>query len=375
MCFSYKTDTVIIAYATYILSSFVMLVHIVARKEKVKFDMFYVILLLFFAWCLASNIWSIDFGASIISTITMAELTIYGLIFYEFLKYSDIDSEQWIKAIGYSVLAMGIYSLFYYGVNFFFESIISGHRLGLEINQENLFSSFAGFGCLIWLGLFCSKSRLSYLLFGVFSLILILAGGSRGSLVVTVVCLCLLYFSSYKKTRISWNKILICCLIITPLLYLFYNYGDRLDVIQRMFLFMNIFSSADDADGSALTRLDMIRFGFFSFLDRPIEGYGLNCYRILLLQYMGRYTYSHNNFIEILCNLGLVGFLLHYWIYAFILKLKKMNNLILFVMVIYVLFDGMFAPNYSFKLLYIIFALFCGTIKNNYITNGYLREK
>ena len=77
-------------------------------------------------------------------------------------------------------------------------------------------------------------------------------------------------------------------------------------------------------EGSFNLREEMIRLGFAWFLERPLFGYGMSNYSVLYEIETGWSTYSHNNFIEILINGGIVGFILYYFIYAYVfVKLFK----------------------------------------------------
>ena len=79
-----------------------------------------------------------------------------------------------------------------------------------------------------------------------------------------------------------------------------------------------------NADSSFDTREEMAQLGIKWFWEKPFLGYGLGNYSMLYGALTGRYTYSHNNFVEILVSGGLVGFIIYYSIYAFIfIKLFK----------------------------------------------------
>ena len=75
-------------------------------------------------------------------------------------------------------------------------------------------------------------------------------------------------------------------------------------------------SGKGGGDSSSATRANMIIDGWNLYKDRILTGYGINNYRIV-----SRYrTYAHNNFIEILVDTGLIGFVLYYFIYWNVLK-------------------------------------------------------
>ena len=75
---------------------------------------------------------------------------------------------------------------------------------------------------------------------------------------------------------------------------------------------------------SSDTRLLLIRYGIDLFKEKPIFGYGLDGYRIVtpLTGY-----YAHNNYIEIMVDLGLIGLILYYWfpIKLLIKSIKQMK--------------------------------------------------
>ena len=74
-----------------------------------------------------------------------------------------------------------------------------------------------------------------------------------------------------------------------------------------------------EADSSTLIRAFMIENGWRWFLWRPIQGYGLNNYGVLIADIMGSHVYAHNNFVELMVDLGLMGLIVYYTIYCFII--------------------------------------------------------
>lgn len=73
------------------------------------------------------------------------------------------------------------------------------------------------------------------------------------------------------------------------------------------------------ADSSALLRARYIQVGVNAWKKSPIIGYGINNYRVINLIETGHFTYSHNNFVEILVGVGGIGFLIYYSYYIKVL--------------------------------------------------------
>ena len=55
------------------------------------------------------------------------------------------------------------------------------------------------------------------------------------------------------------------------------------------------------------------------FYEKPILGYGINNFVSKIGQRIGVWTYAHNNYYEILADLGIVGFLIYYSYYIYLM--------------------------------------------------------
>ena len=104
-----------------------------------------------------------------------------------------------------------------------------------------------------------------------------------------------------------------------PLLY--ENVGERL-----VFTVKTLLGTArpNELEMSILERSGMIRDGARLFLQRPLLGYGLDCFRFA----SGLGTYSHNNYVEILFGVGIPGIITYYSMYFFPL-VKGIKNWII----------------------------------------------
>ena len=54
---------------------------------------------------------------------------------------------------------------------------------------------------------------------------------------------------------------------------------------------------------------------FLAFLERPIFGNGYDGFRVIIEAIIGVNVYSHSNYLDLLCNYGIVGFLIYYFNY------------------------------------------------------------
>lgn len=99
--------------------------------------------------------------------------------------------------------------------------------------------------------------------------------------------------------------------------FLYDNIGHRFEGL------FNIFNDVTETDGSTSIRINMIIKGLNFFTNKPLFGYGLDNYQIIYGLETGTIVYSHNNYVEMLVNLGLIGFMLYYVFFILILKLLK----------------------------------------------------
>ena len=101
----------------------------------------------------------------------------------------------------------------------------------------------------------------------------------------------------------------ICVILLT--IYFVIEYVPAFSVIEDRFndLITLATKGKSELTGDA-HRLYYIETGIEEFLKSPIIGKGF-CYSYFLFN-----TYTHNNYIELLLNNGLIGFITYYYIYA-----------------------------------------------------------
>jgi len=85
-----------------------------------------------------------------------------------------------------------------------------------------------------------------------------------------------------------------------------YQNGAEILAVQR---------TLDFEDSSYRTRAEMVQQGLQLWRHSPLFGNGVDAFRGL----SGQGTYAHNNYVELLCDIGLIGTLLFYAIYAQVL--------------------------------------------------------
>lgn len=163
-----------------------------------------------------------------------------------------------------------------------------------------------------------TKKKLLYFISILFFGIIVLFTGSRKALFIFGFAPLLFYYIS------SENKMRTTFLILLGgacLLYFVMNAPTLYNIIgKRIKSFWFYFSGNGNADSSTITRMEMINHGFIWFKEKPILGYGINNYSKLYGATTDRYTYAHNNLIELLVGMGFLGVIIYYYIYIYIIK-------------------------------------------------------
>lgn len=159
-------------------------------------------------------------------------------------------------------------------------------------------------GCILCLLLFCVIS------------------GTRKSFIILFVMLSVFYCFRYPKKLPKYFLMGAFGLGITLFLlmkipFLYNSIGVRIEALI-------LFAQGGKGDSSLVTRASFISLGMMYFKESPIWGNGVNCFKTI----PGAYgTYSHNNYVELLFSVGLVGTLSYYLMYLCTM-IKGMTNYI-----------------------------------------------
>ena len=99
---------------------------------------------------------------------------------------------------------------------------------------------------------------------------------------------------------------------------IFYNFiGYRMESL--------ISFNSSMQDNSMIERSLMRHYSWELFLEKPLLGHGAGTFRDYFVQISGKYLYSHNNHLEILSTLGIIGYVVFYGgLINILLKLYKL---------------------------------------------------
>ena len=139
LCFSYLDETLWISNSFFMLYCFASIIYILLFKQNYKFSLFHFYYFVLLAWMLLTCLWSLEIEIALQQFWTICQLTVFSLLTYELFKDKGILAcDHILKAIFFSGVFMGVYSIMLYTPENFIAAVITGERLGAEINQINM---------------------------------------------------------------------------------------------------------------------------------------------------------------------------------------------------------------------------------------------
>ncbi|GIQ69768.1 hypothetical protein XYCOK13_25920 [Xylanibacillus composti] len=215
------------------------------------------------------------------------------------------------------------------------DQLFVDERLGESLfGNANIFANLMMLSliCSIWLSLYSQGIKRAAYLFIIMTQVytLFLSGGRKYILVPALFFYLLLIL---KKDADGRNRVIrytvLFALVISSVFWLIFSVPLFYDTIgYRMAGFLDLLTGDNqNVLNGDMERQYMMDYGIDFFKERPITGYGTDNFKILFGDAYGRYVYSHNNFIEMLVNYGVMGFILYYSFYMFLIcKLWLMKN-------------------------------------------------
>jgi O-antigen ligase len=207
-----------------------------------------------------------------------------------------------------------------YGVNIFrvIQESEKSIRIGDATSNSNSVGLSFAYGAVISSYMFTRADKATKIKWVNLAIIILtsaftLLSGSKKALFVLAAGIFMVFLTSSNDSKSALKKIRSLIIAITVLVLLYYTINN-LPVFgmvnRRLTQFLNGFSSNVTFNSTDSGRFEFIRVGWEAFLHHPIIGEGIYS------SYVYFNTYSHNNFIEVLMNTGIIGFVIFYTPYV-----------------------------------------------------------
>lgn len=264
---------------------------------------------------------------------------------------------------------------------------VMGERLGQSITgNANIFSALLMIAVAFasWLFVYKEKkfSKIVYLASFVFLLLLMAISGGRKTVIAVVLCLVWFILTKDSKTFFKKFKNLIKVILVVLALYfsimkvpfLYEVIGERFEGLFSML------SGGSSSVSSDKLRQQLIKIGIEGWMQKPVLGHGLDTYKFYNQRITGHFYYAHNNYVELLYDLGIIGLVLYYsFIVSLAHKLFKgwknnppINSMGIGLILLLVIYD-FGGISYYASLMQIVLCL-VGLIAYSNINNSPVRE-
>lgn len=343
-------------------------------------------MVLFTLFCSLSALWSINVKFSYLAVLTKM-MPVYSVTLFIYLyarTYHNLEivlKAFYISAIIFLVYVFSVVDMSMIGEGRLTTAVAdSDVAEGLNSNYiagRMVIAIYAGYFVFWKIGKSNFFLKLFHLLLCLVMIYVILVSGSRTSLGLLILPLFVYFFM--KK-----GSMLIKCLGIAIAIGVFYFVVMKVpyfyDIIgERVEDVFDIANGSDDGNED-VSRLILMQLGLDWFIEKPILGYGINCFRMLSYHspWFSDYFYAHNNYIELMVDVGIIGLIIYYLSYIMIYsnyrKCHLRNNgvgIVVISLLIVMMFSDMFWVGYynnmSQFLLCIAFALVHIECQNNSI--------
>lgn len=340
----------------------------VLQKPQIVFPTELMFFSLFVFYCWISNIWAkYNGGQSIQFPLLMLIFSIMACVCLSKIE----DYIVLFKAIVFGGTSTCLYIVFSTGLSNYFQSMLTGqNRLGGMVLQENALGSLTAISAILSIGLIIyGENKIIFGFVTLVNLFILFGAASRMSLIMLIFgCAVLLFIvyviwagrkiSAFLKYAFIVIAILIIGWIIISHVPAFSKMYDR---FSQLLLFFS--GQASSAEGTGI-RSQLISLGLEQFSDHFILGIGYNNARYAASQMIGQELYAHNNYVEILENGGLIGFLLFYLPYFLLfkklirkIKTKRIEVAFALVLLVLICIESMAGVPYLNKTYYIYMIL------------------
>lgn len=269
---------------------------------------------LFAGFCFLSKGWTVSPNDTNPMTITVLLSVICNSSFYYILSINKISLKQLFNWIIFASIFATIVYVLQNGFSFVGEAGRDLEHSGRNLNSIGYQCAVGAIACYYN---YTKNKNAKFIWFAIYLLFFILLSGSRTALAFPLIFMGVYYVVSSPHVV---SKLFIVSIVVVLLLFLvikvdfLYNLiGYRVETLIWGVVGED---SMGDTDASTASRLKFIELGMEFFKESPWLGFGLSTFGFI----SGFETYAHNNYVELLVGVGLIGCILYYSIHLIMLK-------------------------------------------------------
>ncbi len=314
-------------YVALILALYVFSVFNIGKIPPLSNNKFFIFFLTFIVICLLSNLWAIDRELSWEASSSLLKMWIAFQLMYCSMKCLSI--EQLFKVIIWGGSLFFIYTILTTGVSQMIVMSRMGERFDGETFNPNMLGIYGAVVSVICFSSILNKGLSINVFAGMLGLLIVAITGSRKAFVILLLGFVLVYvlkrdIKNLPKLVFKIIGVSALGLIVVYFLFklpLFAMYAERFEELSAFFSKSEVLTHSD------WERQVLIEGGWERFLQSPFTGIGIDNGKHVSEELVGNFFYLHNNYIELLADVGIFGFLSFYMIYIFFgIKMLKLKN-------------------------------------------------
>ncbi len=303
----------ILEYITYIV--FIGLVFFrVCQSKKIKITKYSIWYTIFVMFSGISYFWAMSQEFFKQSFFTMGALLIFNIAICNYVDSKE-KLNQVIKYFVWANIFTAIKILLLYNTC---SGEVADRITKITGIYFNTIAQVMAFSTILTVYLYKIYRKKIYLVFLLVQFCTIFLTESRKGFLIPIIGIIIMLIFE-KKTMKKFLTYLSIGVVGVIGIFIFFKINDSFS--QEMQQLYSSVVKDDTGDYSINLREFFIDTGIEIFKEKPILGIGLNNFAYYVKNYT-EYTearYSHNNYIEMLSCLGIVGLILYYWLYLYIL--------------------------------------------------------
>lgn len=326
------------------------------KRIPIKITNLHMYIFLFCIWGYMTSFWAINPKSARTISTTILQMLVMSIAIYSCF-FKTVSNSCLLKWVMYANIIVVMAAFIYYGPDQLLTVLQNSERMSSEFLNSNTLGLMGSFAIIIAIYFFRKKEIKFVVVLIIPCIVIVASSGSRKALLALVIgiILQLLIDEDAKNVQAKVMKILLVVLVGLIILYLINSIQIFSITNERFQKFINLFTGEGNVDRSTLIRYKMIEIGMEQFKETPITGIGMNNARFIAAKYFGFEYYLHNNYVELLVDSGLIGTVIYYAMYIYLLinLLKyrrvagKCYSLVFTMVVIQLLMDMAMVSYYS----------------------------
>lgn len=325
-------------------------------------------ILIFTLFCVTSRIWALDSQLAV-TKINSLLIIFVSMTVISLNIYPNKNIDQLLKVIMYGCYAVTFYVLIRFGLGGIRTLLASSERISNDLLNANTIGMCAAYAIVINMYYFIYvKRRLVDLIMIPAIIILAISGSRKAMLIVLLGIIGITILKNWEKRNVVKSIVRVCIAVFAASILIIFllqlpMFSNVLDRFENLISLLQGNETRSTSD--SWIRFAYVNLGLELFKQHPFLGIGIANANIYTQMYYGHDHYLHNNYVELLACGGIIGFLIYYSVYIYILmifiKYRKYRDkeydicLILFLIALVMNYGAVF---YYSKDTYILLMLF-----------------